>query len=429
MNLNAPTVSVDDEYNAPLNEQAATDKSESGRRVKILYVDDNENARKYFKSLFEFAFKDKYEITIKENGFQSFKWLEQGDRPDVIVAEFKLKGMSNGQFLRLIRTSDSLKYVPFIYLTSKELSNWQKLELLSEGADDFFIKPFKLEDIALRIDYLLKYRNIKTENSKVQPAPYKIPLVKRTFDIIISGMALLLLLPILLLVAIMIKLESKGAVLYKSKRVGTGYQIFDLYKFRSMAADADKKLKDLQHLNMYGKNETPNDESKKEKPEHTYQPNGSVISDDKRMDDSTMLIINDRVVSEEEFLAMRKKGSVFMKFKDDPRVTRFGRFIRNTSIDELPQLLNVFKGDISIVGNRPLPLYEAEKLTTDTWSDRFIAPAGITGLWQVIKRGKGDMSEEERIALDNHYARNCSFLQDIKIILMTFPALMQSENV
>jgi lipopolysaccharide/colanic/teichoic acid biosynthesis glycosyltransferase len=122
-------------------------------------------------------------------------------------------------------------------------------------------------------------------------------------------------------------------------------------------------------------------------------------------------------------------NSAFIKIKDDPRVTKVGKVLRNTSIDELPQLVNVLFGDMSIVGNRPLPLYEAEKLTTDKYALRFMAPAGITGLWQVMKRGKGEMSEEERLLLDNNYAQNHSFLYDIALILKTIPALFQKESV
>ena len=118
-----------------------------------------------------------------------------------------------------------------------------------------------------------------------------------------------------------------------------------------------------------------------------------------------------------------------MKFEKDPRVTRVGRFLRKTSIDEIPQLINVLRGDMSLVGNRPLPLYEAEQLTRDNTVQRFDAPAGITGLWQVTKRGKANMSTEERIALDNQYAEDHSFMMDMKIILKTFPALLQSEKV
>lgn len=136
-------------------------------------------------------------------------------------------------------------------------------------------------------------------------------------------------------------------------------------------------------------------------------------------------------MSEEEYQEYRRQqaAGTFVKFKDDPRITKVGKIIRNTSIDELPQLINVLKGDMSIVGNRPLPLYEAEQLTSDDWSERFLAPAGITGLWQVEKRGGGSMSEDERKGLDNLYAKNFSFWNDIKLILKTVPALFQKENV
>ena len=136
-------------------------------------------------------------------------------------------------------------------------------------------------------------------------------------------------------------------------------------------------------------------------------------------------------MSEQEYIEIKRKqqAGTFVKFKNDPRVTKVGAFIRNTSIDELPQLINVLKGDMSIVGNRPLPLYEAEQLTSDDWGERFLAPAGITGLWQVEKRGKGEMSEEERKSLDNKYAKDFSFWNDIKLILKTIPALFQKENV
>jgi lipopolysaccharide/colanic/teichoic acid biosynthesis glycosyltransferase len=120
---------------------------------------------------------------------------------------------------------------------------------------------------------------------------------------------------------------------------------------------------------------------------------------------------------------------------NDPRITKVGKIIRNTSIDELPQLINVIKGDMSIVGNRPLPVYEAEQLTLGLISKRFLAPAGITGLWQVELRGNGGvMSEDERKRLDNLYAENFvngnySFWYDMKLILRTVPALFQKDTV
>jgi len=222
---------------------------------------------------------------------------------------------------------------------------------------------------------------------------------------------------------IAIRAESKGKVFYTSKRVGTGYRIFDFYKLRSMRIGADAALKELKHLNQY-------ETEKKEEVANDFCPRCASLPEGEYC--SEILYSEGKKICEYWYFEKKKQkaDSTFIKIKDDPRVTRVGKFIRNTSIDELPQLVNVLKGDMSIVGNRPLPLYEAEMLTSDDWSERFMGPAGITGLWQVEKRGKkGSMSEEERKALDNQYARNYSFWGDIKLILKTIPAVFQKENV
>lgn len=253
---------------------------------------------------------------------------------------------------------------------------------------------------------------------------FHLPLWKRTFDILFAGSAVLILSPLLIGTAIAIRLESKGKVIYKSQRVGSNYQIFDFLKFRSMYTNADKRLKELNALNQY-------------KIEETHQEDDAP---DIRLDDlagtpeeeETLLISDDFVISEEDFLKQKaqEKESPFVKIENDPRVTRIGRFIRKYSIDELPQLFNILKGDMSIVGNRPLPLYEAELLTSDAYIDRFMAPAGLTGLWQVEKRGgAGKMSAEERKQLDIKYAQHFSFWLDMKILLRTFTAFVQKENV
>jgi lipopolysaccharide/colanic/teichoic acid biosynthesis glycosyltransferase len=128
------------------------------------------------------------------------------------------------------------------------------------------------------------------------------------------------------------------------------------------------------------------------------------------------------------FELKRRRGSktTFFKAKDDPRVTRVGKVIRRFNLDELPQLYNVLKGDMSIVGNRPLPVYEAEKLTTDQWAYRFLSPAGITGLWQIKKNRF--QSEEERIALDNQYSMVSTPLKDLEILIKTIPTFFRKGN-
>lgn len=250
-------------------------------------------------------------------------------------------------------------------------------EALKLGVNDCYVHPVPFEDLKERIVFLNTFSTLKSQISQAPDLPernFDVPVLKRIIDVVLSALALIFLSPLFLIVAILIKLDSKGSVFYTSKRVGSGYKIFDFYKFRTMRPGADKEVANLLQNNQYG-------------------------------------------------------NAAFFKLQNDPRVTKLGSFLRNTSIDELPQLFNVLKGDMCLVGNRPLPLYEAELLTTNEWATRFLAPAGLTGLWQVSKRGKADMSEQERKELDNYYATNFSLLMDFKIIMKTFPALMQKEKV
>lgn len=243
-------------------------------------------------------------------------------------------------------------------------------------------------------------------------------LAKRTLDVLVAGTVLLLMSPLLVLVILLIKLESPGPAVYVSKRVGQSYRIFSLFKFRTMYADAEQRLRDYQHLNQYAA------------PVSVYtdtcpqcQCQGTPCSPLLRLDTET--------ICEHQWKRRKAHASdaVFVKLDNDPRITRLGRFLRKTSIDELPQLFNVLRGDMSLVGNRPLPLYEAQQLTSDAHVERFMAPAGLTGLWQVTKRGKATMSTEERIALDNRYSRQHSLWLDLKILVLTIPAVLQSAEV
>lgn len=267
----------------------------------------------------------------------------------------------------------------------------------------------------------LRTRKPTKGRSRLATAPrsFVMPAGKRVFDVFFAGLCLLMLLPLFALVALLIKLESGGPVFYYSYRVGTGYRIFRFWKFRSMRPDADKLLAGMKDLNQYQANAEPAAHQGYATCTCGGECKGQLV--DKQ----------GQLVCETSYRQRQKAadGATFMKIVNDPRITRIGSFLRNTSIDELPQLFNVLRGDMSIIGNRPLPLYEAEKLTSDQFAGRFLAPAGITGLWQVSKRGKGGVSEEERKALDIEYARNYSMATDLSILLKTVPALFQQENV
>ena len=290
----------------------------------------------------------------------------------------------------------------------------------------------KLQFVCEREDLL--FDTVVTKKRVLQ---FKIPVWKRLFDIFFSLLAIILFSPIMILTVIAIKIESPGPALFKSKRVGTNYLIFDFLKFRSMYADAEKRLKELSKTeNQYAKqHEGEDDGTSTSYGQHLEDAGLASMGMESNMvisDDEVMLIGDDFVVAETDFSKQKEEdiNNAFVKIENDPRVTKVGRFIRKYSIDELPQLFNILKGDMSIVGNRPLPLYEAEKLTVDSSIDRFMAPAGLTGLWQVEERGKGGkMSAEERKQLDIEYGKTYSLALDLKIIFRTLFAFVQKENV
>ncbi len=245
-------------------------------------------------------------------------------------------------------------------------------------------------------------------------------IVKRAFDIAFAGTLILLISPILILVSIAIRLDSKGPIFYYSYRVGQNYKIFKFYKFRSMRTDADKLVDNLKHLNQYGA-DIKNELEEFELTRHTiaYHANDPIMIRDEKY----------AQVQHFDNHKQQDNSNSFVKFVNDPRITRIGKLIRNSSIDELPQLFNILKGDMSVVGNRPLPLYEAEKLTTDDRVGRFLGPAGLTGLWQVTERGKDNVDPENRVKLDIEYAENHSLWMDLKILVKTPIAAFQHENV
>ena len=202
-----------------------------------------------------------------------------------------------------------------------------------------------------------------------EPIPANTLIIKRTIDVVLSSIALMLALPMCLLIALAIKLESRGPVLYCAPRVGKKGRKFTFYKFRTMAVDAEKQKERLRALN-------------------------------------------------------ERSGPVF-KITNDPRITRVGFWLRKFSLDELPQLWNVLKGDMSMVGPRPHPLDDYAQYRLEDLRRLDVLP-GITGLWQVSARR--DPSFEKNLALDLDYIENWSPLQDLKILMKTVPAVLRAQG-
>lgn len=312
------------------------------------------------------------------------------------------------------------------------------------GINDTINANSSITELNKKIQFISDREGMMFDNapSKHRILRFKIPLWKRLFDIFFSALAIIILSPVFIITAIAIRIESKGPIIFKSKRVGTNYTIFNFLKFRSMYADAEQRLKEVakEAGNQYAEKEEK--EEDKDHPTVITAPLGDdaemmmmemgMESDMMISDEEVMLVGDDFVVAESDFNKEKAEDieSAFVKIENDPRITKVGKFIRKYSIDELPQLFNILKGDMSIVGNRPLPLYEAEKLTVDSSIDRFMAPAGLTGLWQVEERGKGgNMSAEERKQLDITYGQTYNFALDMKIIFRTLSAFIQKDNV
>jgi lipopolysaccharide/colanic/teichoic acid biosynthesis glycosyltransferase len=198
---------------------------------------------------------------------------------------------------------------------------------------------------------------------------YWYPRVKRLLDIVAAALLLVCLSPLFLVVALLIKIDSQGAVFYRQQRVGKGGRPFRMYKFRSMCNNADRQLVHLLPLN--------------------------------------------------------ETDGLLFKLHRDPRVTRVGGVLRRLSIDELPQLFNVILGDMSLVGPRPPLQREVDRYDLCQQRRLDITP-GLTGLWQVS--GRSDLPFEEGIALDLQYVAQCSLLLDLVIIARTIPAIVRCRG-
>ncbi|WP_138501842.1 sugar transferase [Spirosoma lacussanchae] len=378
---------------------------------RILYVEDNAERASDFVQ----AFATLGSVTVLPGRSEALAALQQGRPYDLVVVNDELGGLKFLNSIDTIRLDQAFA----VMLLSPNAEADTNVQAEGQPIIDVFPLDYDPTAVRQRLTYLIRKKEYKTAFTTFDnEEPLRMPLGKRLFDIAVSAGVLLLISPLLLVVAVLIRLDSKGPILYKSKRIGMGYKLFDMYKFRTMRTGADKLISGMASQNMY---QSAQPEQAPDALCETCQQAGTSCQ--------RPLFQDNMQVCEIQVQRNRKAKAMFMKFKEDPRVTRLGKFLRNTSIDELPQLFNILKGDMSFVGNRPLPPYEAEKLTTIGYARRFAAPAGLTGLWQVTKRGKAGVSDQERIQLDALYARTYSFRTDLIILIRTVKAVFQKENV
>lgn len=224
-----------------------------------------------------------------------------------------------------------------------------------------------IDDVLISTDLVVVKEKSLIDKKKVYMT------VKRTYDFIISGMVLIVLAPIMLFICLLIKIDSKGPAILVQERIGENGKIFKMYKYRSMVVGADKLL--------------------------------------------------DKYLKENE--EARKEYKKYKKLQNDPRVTKIGKIIRKTSIDELPQLINVFIGNMSLVGPRPYLPREKEDMK-NLYNDIVKSKPGITGIWQVS--GRNDISFDQRLEMDYTYNSDKSTMYDIKILLKTFKKVLEKEG-
>ncbi len=363
-------------------------------------------------------------LTVQGNVLAAENYLKSGQMPDAILCEMTISGgdgLAMHEWVRKRRDLDSICFLLLDTVFKEELYK----EAIGKRIDDFYLIPLPpLDGLINRILFLREYRKklkpIEPELSR--EISYSMPGSKRIFDIIVALVALMALSPLLLLIAVAIKLESKGSVLFVTRRIGTGSRIFDYLKFRSMRQDADSQSARPSAPSNGNKYRSENLQIDFER----TCPKCSQLRANTFC--SPLIFVGTNRICEYWYSVQTKEASNarldLLKNTNDPRVTKVGKIIRQTGIDRLPQLINVLKGDMSIVGNLPLPIYKAEQLSMGEMSRRFLAPAGMTGLYQVLFR-QGDVTEADRNMIDVTYSdhfigNNYSFWYDFRLLLRRF---------
>lgn len=287
-----------------------------------------------------------------------------GDRGGKTFADYPVHGSLDGKLFKIICEQQVDEII--VTLTSEQFQmNRNAIECLRYAPLNVKLVPAFADVRTLR-----RFRDVPFSQMRRNPISGYPRMLKRAFDIAIAGTAILAVLPVLALIGLAVTLDSRGGMLFVQRRMGQGGVLFPIFKFRSMVANADKMVDKVKVVNADG--------------DTTY------------------------------------------KIKGDARITKIGHIIRKTSLDELPQLFNVLRGDMSIVGPRPETLKIVNEQYQNWQYQRLFVPQGITGWWQV--NGRSEIECYKATEQDLYYIENYSFWLDIKIILMTIPAILRGKG-
>jgi lipopolysaccharide/colanic/teichoic acid biosynthesis glycosyltransferase len=359
--------------------------------ANILVVDDDPDTCHLVSFMLE---RNQYNVHVAYGGEEGLEKLQSSDA-DIVVLDIMMPDIDG---LETCRRMKATRNVPILFLSALT-----DIESVSQGfrygGDDYICKPFRSVDLTSSIRNLLHSSTYRYDEMAIASIPQTEIIseatnnwiskqiyhrIKRLMDILIAGICLFLLSPLILLVAILIKIESPGPVIFKQERVrrkGTlsdsehqlELETFTFYKFRTMYQESTPEIHE-EYLKAFIQND------------------------------------HDRMIE------IQKNENTTRKLTADPRITKFGKFFRRSSIDEIPQFWNVLKGDMSIVGPRPPIPYEVE-MYKHWHRKRLRAKPGITGLWQVTARSSAEF--DEIVRMDNWYYENQSFWLDLKIVLKT----------
>lgn len=347
---------------------------------RVLIVDDDPE---YLKKISRAVKKGGYVVKTRFNGIEALDLIANWT-PSIVLLGINIPEKNGLETLKAIRASRHGFYLPVLLITA-ETSIEAKRKGFGAGADDFITKPFHAEDLRLRIGaHLRRYRQSSEAERYIPDHTIKVPIIlerrksgmfrkwyrisKRWFDFTVCLAALPIALPVMAVIALAVKMDSPGPAIFFQERTGLNGRRFRMIKFRTMVKGAEALKANYQHLNE---------------------------------------------LSWPDF-----------KMTHDPRMTKIGRILRKTSLDELPQLINILLGDMSLVGPRPTS-FKAD--TYQLWqTERLEVRPGLTGLWQVSGRSNVDFIE--RVEMDIEYLERQSWSLDIKILWLTVAAVMHGSG-